>query len=130
MNRARIVERAGRALFAAPFIAIGLGHFANARQMAAMVPSFLPAPTVWVYVTGVIQIGASVSIALRKRDEPSGAVLAALLLAYVASVHMPAMVAAADDVQKMVSMGNALKDTGLAGAALFIASGARQTSSS
>ena len=125
MNRARVLERAGRALFAVPFVAIGLGHFANAAQMATMVPRFVPAPTVWVYVTGLVQIGASVSIGLRKRDELGGALLGALLLAYVGLVHVPAMLAATDDVQKMVSMGNVLKDIGLAGAALFVASGAR-----
>jgi uncharacterized membrane protein len=123
MNKA--LDRAGRIFFAVPFVFIGLGHFANARAMARMLPAMLPGAVLLVYFTGAIQILCSVAIVVRRGDRRAGLVLAGLLAAYVLLVHVPSMLAADGDAPRMVAMGNVLKDLGLAGGALILASSAR-----
>ena len=54
----------GRILFAAPMLVFGFGHFGAAADMAGMVPSFLPAPTLFVYLTGALLVASGLGIAV------------------------------------------------------------------
>lgn len=121
----------GRALLSIPFLAFGAGHLANAGQMAGMVPAFVPGGIVWVYVTGIALIAAGISFNLRKYDHVAGLLAALLLAIFAFTVHLPGMIKAVDpsdavgSVYKMMAMTSFMKDLGLAGGALILASTAK-----
>lgn len=121
----RIVERVGRILFALPFIVIGAGHFANAADMASLVPSYLPGPVFWIYLTGAAQIAAGISVVIRRYDRLASILLAGLLLVYVVTVHVPGL-SSPDQARRLISFANLLKDLGLAGGALVISTLSRR----
>jgi len=79
----------------------GINHFLNGTGMQKMVPSFLPGGVIWVYIT-------------------VACLVAALLI--VLTVHLPAVLNAPDNNSRRFPMTNLIKDTGLAAAALLVAS--------
>ena len=66
----KFVPLLGRILYSAIFILFGFGHFTETDAMREMIPQFLPAPTLIVYVTGVVIIvsGVMVLIGYRARQ--------------------------------------------------------------
>ncbi|NQV42272.1 MAG: DoxX family membrane protein [Candidatus Marinimicrobia bacterium] len=111
----------GRYLFAVPFGIFGLMHLMSANDMAGMVPSFVPGGVFWVYVTGLALIAAAVSFAIQKHTYLAALLTAALMLVFVFTVHLPGLIGG-----NMLAMGGLLKDLGLAGAALMLASDYQQ----
>lgn len=112
----------GRMLFALPFGLFGLMHFAFASNMTGAVPSFIPGGVIWVYVTGVALVAACVSMMTGKKIRLATALLAVLLLVFVLTVHLPAMMGG-----DQMAMAGLLKDLSLIGGSLFI--GANSTDS-
>lgn len=105
-----------RVLFGLPMLAFGAMHFMMGSEMNGYVPEFIPAPTFWVYATGlVLLIGGIAVIANRYVDWAAGA-LGVMLLSFALLIHLPMLM---DGDQS--AMGNLLKDTALAGAALYFA---------
>lgn len=88
--------------------------------MTGMVPSYIPFPIVWVYVTGLALIAASVSVITGIKTYLATVLLAVLLGIFVVLVHLPG--AAAGDQASTVAL---LKDVSLLGAALLIAGTAK-----
>jgi len=111
----------GRYLFAVPFGIFGLMHFMSANDMAGMVPGWLPGGVFWVYLTGLALVAAAVSFAIQKHTHLAGLLTAALMLVFVFTVHLPGVVGG-----NMMAMGGLLKDLGLAGGALLLASNYQQ----
>lgn len=105
----------GRYLYALPFGVFGIFHFINTSQMAGMVP--IPGGAVWVYLTGLAMLAACIAIIIGKQARLAAILLGVLLLIYVLSIHLPAVIGG--DMQ--ASMTNLLKDLALAGGAWFIA---------
>lgn len=108
-------SKIGRYMYALPFGVFGLYHFMNAGQMAGMVP--IPGGQVWVYLTGAAMLAACVSIVIEKKTRLACILLGALLLIYVLSIHIPAIVGGS----LQPSMTNLLKDFALAGGAWYLA---------
>ena len=102
----------GRLLYAIPFAIFGLFHFMNAEAMAPMVP--VPGGIFWVYLVGVALIAAAASIAMRKKSGLASMLLGALLLVFVLTIHLPAVLGG-----DQMSMGQLLKDLALAGASFY-----------
>jgi putative oxidoreductase len=114
-----ITSTLGRILFALPFLVFGINHFLYAKGMAGIVPSFIPGGVIWVYITGVALVAASISIIAKKYIKVSTLLLALFLILMVILVHVPGL----NNADKMVSMNamvGLLKDLALAGAALYI----------
>lgn len=111
-----LLSKGGRYLFALPFAIFGLFHFMSAGDMAGMVP--LPGAVFWVYLTGVALLAAALSLIIEKKVRLAGLLLGIMLLIFVLSIHLPAVMGEAGDA----AMPNLLKDLSLAGAAWFIAS--------
>ena len=111
----------GRYIFAAPFAILGLMHFMSANDMAGMVPSFVPGGVFWVYLTGLTLIAAAVSFVIQKHTYLAGLLTAALMLVFVFTIHLPGVIGG-----NMMAMGSLLKDLGLAGGALLLASNYQQ----
>lgn len=109
----------GRWLFILPFSIFGLLHFMNAKGMAeTVVPSWLPAPDIFVYLTGVALIAASISMATGKKDQLAAVLLAAFLLVVVLTVHVPNAI---DPSKGQMAITLMMKDIALIGASLLFA---------
>jgi len=111
----------GRIIYALAIAFIGLGHFTATKDMSAMVPSSLSAMIVPVtYLTGACVLLAAISFIVNKWTRWSGLLMALFLLLTILLIHVPGL-SSADPVLMKASMGNAVKDAGLMGAALMIA---------
>ena len=109
----------GRILVAIPFLVLGVMHFANAEQLVGAVPF---GGIFMVYLTGVGDIAVALGLITGWQLKWAGLLGAVLALAYAFGVHLPAVMAAGDDQATMAaSMGNFLKDFGLAGGSLMAA---------
>jgi putative oxidoreductase len=111
----------GRWLFAIPFAIFGLFHFMNAEAMSQMVPNYMPAKIVFVYLTGLGLIAASISIVTGKLDKLACTLLAIFLLSMVVLMHFSQTMHGATEFAKTMSMTMLLKDISLAGAAMMYA---------
>lgn len=110
----------GRWVFALPFAIFGLFHFLNADAMADyVVPAYMPAKAIWVYLSGAGLIAATVSMLIGKYDKLATTLLGIFLLLLVAMVHLPGAMAGGEGAQASMSM--LLKDLALAGAAMMYA---------
>ena len=106
----------GRWLFAIPFAIFGLFHFMNAEGMAGMVPDYMPAKSILVYLSGAGLIAASVSMLMGKYDKLATTLLAIFLLLMVGMMHLQGAMS-----NNPASMPMLLKDLSLAGAAMMYA---------
>ncbi len=111
------LTKIGRYLLALPMAVFGLLHFMGAEQMAGMVP--VPGGVIWVYVTGIALVAAGVAIILQKKARLAAALLAILVLIFVLTIHLPAVLAGGDGGQ--MAMAGLLKDLAIAGGALVYA---------
>ena len=110
----------GRWLFAIPFAVFGLFHFMNAQAMADyVVPAYMPAKIIWVYLSGAGLVAATVSMLIGKYDKLATTLLSVFLLLLVVMVHLPGAMSGTEMAQNSISM--LLKDTSLAGAAMMYA---------
>lgn len=109
------ISAIGKYLFALPMIIFGLFHFMNANAMAGMVP--IPGGIFWIYLTGLALLLSGLSIIIKKYDDWSSFLLAALLLVFVLTIHLPGVITGGEMAQ--MSMTNLLKDLALAGGALI-----------
>lgn len=110
----------GRIIFALPLIGFGLSHFANAEQMSAIVPKYMPMPSIWVYLTGAALILSAISILTGIMMRLACVLLAVMLLIFVLLIHLPLV--QAGGVSAQLGIPNLLKDLAMAGGALVIAS--------
>ena len=115
----------GKYLYAIPMLLFGANHFMKADMMAGMAPF---GGKIMIYITGIALIAAGVSIIIGKMDKLACVLLALLLLAIVFTVHVPAVMAAEDEMAKMAPMTGIMKDIALAGGALLGAANAKDNS--
>lgn len=84
--KARVVVRW---LIAIAMVAIGVGHFVNPTPFEKIVPAFLPAPLVLVYVSGFFEVLGGVGLLIPKVRLPASWGLIALYLAvFPANINM------------------------------------------
>lgn len=108
----------GRWIFTIPFALFGLLHFMDSEAMVQyVVPSYLPAKIVWVYLGGAGLIAASVSMLIGKYDKLAATLLAIFFILVVFMVHMPKAMMNHDSS----AVFGLLKDISLAGAAMMYA---------
>ena len=105
-----------RVVFVIPFLGFGIGHLMNASMMAGMVP--IPGGILWIYVTGVAMLLAGVAAITKFQGKLAMLLLALLLLIYIVTLHIPAMLK--PETMQMGMMG-VYKDMGLMGGALMLA---------
>lgn len=108
----------GRILFALPFGIIGLNHFLMTDLFLGMMSSFIPGGGYTILLTGTLLIVASVCIILNKFIKVICFSLAGLLLLFILTIHIPGLFT----VHFQTALIGLLKDTGLMGGALIIAS--------
>ena len=108
-------------MFALTFVMGGLLHLTGPEFTASMVPAFFGAPYFWVYFTGLAQIAFAISALIGKWDQLAAILLAAMMLVFIASIHIPN--ALAGDFMGIIST---MRDFGYAGAAVLYASSVAQ----
>jgi putative oxidoreductase len=102
----------GRFIYAVPFVIIGIFHFMKAGDMAGLISKW-PVAEGFVYISGLALILAGVSIFLNIKARLASLLLALLLLIFILTIHIPALMNG-----NQMEMGSLLKDTALLGAAL------------
>lgn len=105
-----------RIFFSIPFLGFGIGHLMNVGQMAGIVP--IPGGVIWIYVTGLAMILAGLAAITKIQGKIAMLLLALLLLTYILTIHIPAMMK--PETMQMGMLGF-YKDTGLMGGALLLA---------
>jgi putative oxidoreductase len=106
-----------RILFAVVMLAFAISHFMNTSAMTGMIPSYLPQPVIWVYLSGTALTLAGVAFILNKKIKLAAYLLGLLLFIYVFVIHVPHLLGGDQCAIPMV-----LKDAALAAAAFFIGS--------
>jgi uncharacterized membrane protein YphA (DoxX/SURF4 family) len=109
----------GRIIYSVPFLAFGFGHVTNAPAMSGMVPLYIPGAIFWVYFSGAAMILAGLAIITGVQARAACLGLGLMLAIFIVTIQLPGM---ANPQTHMMSLVNGLKDTGLLGAALVIAS--------
>ena len=104
-------------MYIIPIGIFGLMHMASAEQMSGMVPAWLPLKVIFVYLTGLSLIAATIAVVINKKVKLAMTLLAVELLLFVVLIHVVSLVGGNE-----MSMGMVLKDTSMAGAALYLAS--------
>lgn len=112
------MKNLGKYLYIVPMAIFGLMHLAMGSKMSGMVPSWMPLPIFWVYLTGLSLIAAAVALIINKKAKLAMTLLGVELLIFVVFIHVMAL--AGGDQQAMAMV---LKDSSMAGAAFYIASG-------
>jgi uncharacterized membrane protein len=80
--------------FAIPLAMFGAEHLASGKLMVNAVPPYMPWRLFWIYFVGFALIAASLSIATKIQVQWSGLLFGAMMLLFVAMVHLPGAVAA------------------------------------
>jgi uncharacterized membrane protein YphA (DoxX/SURF4 family) len=112
------LTKAGTIIYAIPFATFGILNLVNGTDMINIVPSYLPFPIFWVYLTGLALIAASISIIIQKYTRLACLLLALMLFIFVFLIHLPGLFSGSSFHGSIV---NLLKDISLAGAALVVA---------
>jgi uncharacterized membrane protein len=82
-------KRVALLLLAAAFVYAGVTHFTRPEFFVAIVPPYLPAPLLLVYLSGVAEIAGGVGVLIPRLRRLAGWGLLALLVAvYPANIHM------------------------------------------
>ena len=104
----------------------GANNILHAKDMAANVPSFLPAAKVMAYISGAGFLLAALAFIIDRYAKIAGYLLALLLLIIVFSVDLPGIIRAPNTPIKMLFVTAMLKDAALAMAAVLIADISRE----
>lgn len=118
------VSRASIYMLAAVLIAIGVFHLMRPYDTLVYVPSFLPGGITWAYVVGICFIIVGLSFATNQYVKITSYLLAAFLVFFILTVHLPNAMNAASPEYRLFALINIMKDTAIAGFALHIAASA------
>ena len=84
-----LLRRVARVLLAVGMVAVGIAHFANPDPFVRIVPGYLPAPLVLVYVSGAAEIAGGLGLLVpRLRRLASYGLIALYVAVFPANVHM------------------------------------------
>lgn len=119
------ISRLAVYLLSLVMIVFGIYHFLQPKMMLVYVPDFMPGGILWVYLTGAAFIMAALAFMTNRMVKLAGYLLAALLLVFVLTIHLPNYLNAGDVELQQQAFVSLLKDTALMGFALFIAANAR-----
>ncbi|MCP9750127.1 hypothetical protein [Ferruginibacter sp. HRS2-29] len=98
----------------------GIFHLFNAENMKGTVPSWIPGGIIWVYITGIGFVLASVAILINKQTKLACYLLAAMLLIFIFTIHVPTIASGKDEATKQMALLLMLKDVGLTMAAVLV----------
>ena len=79
----------GPIFYALPLAAFGADHFVFRDSIVNAVPSFMPAPMLWVYLVGACLIAAALAIALEQQVGLVALLLTLMFAIFEATIHIP-----------------------------------------
>jgi putative oxidoreductase len=124
MGHYHIVSRIAIYLLSIVLIAFGIFHFMNPRDLMVYVPISLVGGIKWAYVVGSAFILVGLSFLTNQYVKFTSYLLAALILIFILTIHLPNYNNAGDKEMRQLALINILKDTAIMGFALHIAAGA------
>jgi len=124
MRHYHIVSRLAIYLLAIVLIAFGVFHFMYPRDLLVYVPVSLVGGITWAYIVGGAFILVGLSFLTNQYVKFTSYVLAALILIFILTIHLPNYNNAGDREMRQLALINILKDTAIMGFALHIAAGA------
>jgi len=83
----------GAICFPLTIISFSIDHFLYAEQAAGYVPSWIPNPVFWLYLTGSALLASGVAIVLRIKPRLSAGLLGSMIFIWVLILHIPKAVA-------------------------------------
>lgn len=92
-RRTRALGQLGRYLFAFSLCVFGLQHFLSAPYIATLIPSWMPAHLALTYASGIGFIAAGVAIGANVQARLGASLLGLMFLVWVATLHVPLVVA-------------------------------------
>lgn len=90
--RARGIDKIGALTylcFGIPLAVFGAEHLAMGKLMQGGVPPYMPFRLFWIYFVGAALIAAALSIATKIQVQWSGLLFGAMMLLFVAMIHLP-----------------------------------------
>ncbi|MFZ0745360.1 MAG: hypothetical protein WAM85_13195 [Terracidiphilus sp.] len=87
----------GPVLFAAPMAVFGAEHLTATREIAAMVPQWIPGHMFWAVFVGLALLAAALSIAVGRVAGLASALLGFMLLCFVLLIDVPGLAATPGD---------------------------------
>lgn len=93
----RRAARLGIILFALTIISFSFDHFLYAKQAAGYVPSWVPGPIVWLYITGAALFCSGIAILLNVRRRLAATLLGTMIFIWVLVLHIPYALAARNE---------------------------------
>jgi putative oxidoreductase len=124
MRRYHIISRIAIYMLSIVLIVLGIFHFRNPHDLILYVPPSLVGGITWAYVVGGAFILVGISFITNQYVKFTGYLLAALLIIFILSIHLPNYMNAGDKEMQQMAFINILKDTAITGFALHIAAGA------
>ena len=110
----------GPLFYAAPLAAFGTEHFTLAKDIASIVPPWIPWHLFWAYFVGVCFIAAPLSLVTRIQARLAAGLLALTFLLFVALMDAPAW---AHDPRNRFAAALTLRELSFSGGALALAAG-------
>ncbi|MGH9534445.1 MAG: hypothetical protein ACRD2E_06255 [Terriglobales bacterium] len=108
----------GPVFYAAPIAAFGTEHFTTTRDIAALVPGWLPWHVFWAYVVGACFIGAGLSLATKVAARWAASLLALTFFLFVLLMDLPGW---AQDLHSRFAAALALRELAFCAGALALA---------
>jgi uncharacterized membrane protein len=124
MKNHHFVSRIAIYLLSIVLIIFGSFHFLYPRDLYVYVPLWLVGGVVWAYIVGAAFILVGLSFLTNQYVKFTSYLLAALLIFFIVSVHVPNFFNAGDKEMRQFALINILKDTAITGFALHIGASA------
>jgi uncharacterized membrane protein YphA (DoxX/SURF4 family)/uncharacterized membrane protein len=120
---------AGAILYAITVVSFGILHFLYGKEVAFLVPSWIPYPVFWIYFAGAALIGSGLAIILRIRVALFSSLLGIMIFLWFVILHIPRVVVASanDRPGEIISAFLALAYSGIAFLIAGIAKKGRST---
>ena len=120
MPQNQALNIAGRFLFTSLFFLSGITHFTNIPYYVSLMPSAVPYPLFWIFISGVVELAGAAMILFNWRPRLGGWLIVIFLLPVTVVVHGYEMQHASDEVIRALHQAHFLKGFALMGAALLI----------
>src|ERR1700742_3727930 len=91
------VARVAAIAFGLLMIIFSINHFKMDAAMDGAVPSYLPAPTFFVYLTGAGLVLAGIAIIINIKSRLAGYLLGLMLVLIALMIHLPPVVNGSDN---------------------------------
>jgi putative oxidoreductase len=124
MKQYHIISRIAIYLLSLVLIILGIFHFMYPHDLMVYVPTSFMGSIQWAYIVGVAFILVGLSFLTNQFVKVTGYVLAALLLLFILTIHVPNYLNAGSHEMQQSALINILKDTAIMGFAMHIAAGA------